>query len=628
MRFITQNLVILAGLAATASATHYFNSKAFDSALTKRQSSGNASSSDLVVDLGYELYQGVANSSTGLNIWKGIRYAAPPIGSLRWQPPHAPAVNRTQVLPGDTLPQRCPQSPLSPIAAGFNYTGNEDCLFLSVYAPQNATNLPVLVYIHGGGYGEGQGSQDLSAIINTNNDSFIGVAIQYRLGAFGFLSSDEVRRYGAVNAGLLDQTFALQWVQSYIGLFGGNVSQVTISGESAGGGSVMLQSMAFGGYLGDSLFNNVIAASPYLPQQFGYADFVPSQSYYAFASAAGCFGPPALPQGNISISIFQCLVGKDTETLQNASATISGSSRYGTWGFLPVTDGVFIQQLPSQQLLKKQVNGNRMLVGNNANEGPLFTPQNIVTENDFVNFLLNTFPLFTNDDVSRVLLYYPSPNASLGSTTPGFATPGNSSTVTALNESTFGTGQQQRADNVYAETTFVCPSYWLAEAFTNNNRVAYKYQYSVPGAQHGADVSAYFGPATPNQGPAFDSAFMTIWGNFVTTKNPSLSSPDEIANGPNNNNNSTLLTTTTTSVAAASDWPVWTLANPYQLNLNESGGIPFSSQTGIDPTAPNITLFENPGLVNSFEIVNAYTWEGGRGFRCDFWRSVGAIVPE
>ena len=71
MRFITQNLVILAGLAATASATHYFNSKAFDSALTKRQSSGNASSSDLVVDLGYELYQGVANSSTGLNIWKG-----------------------------------------------------------------------------------------------------------------------------------------------------------------------------------------------------------------------------------------------------------------------------------------------------------------------------------------------------------------------------------------------------------------------------------------------------------------------------------------------------------------------------------------------------------------------------
>lgn len=64
-------------------------------------------------------------------------------------------------------------------------------------------------------------------------------------------------RYGAVNAGLLDQRFALQWVQSYIGLFGGNASQVTISGQSAGAGSVMLQSMAYGGSLGDSLFSNV-----------------------------------------------------------------------------------------------------------------------------------------------------------------------------------------------------------------------------------------------------------------------------------------------------------------------------------------------------------------------------------
>lgn len=125
----------------------------------------------------------------------------------------------------------------------------------------------------------------------------------------------------------------------------------------------MLQVMAFGGGLGESLFNNAIAASPYLPQQYGYKDFVPSQSYYAFASAVGCFGPPALPQNNISNSIFECLVKKDTATLQNASATVSGSSRYGTWAFLPVTDGVFIRLLPSQQLLNKQTNGNAMLVG-------------------------------------------------------------------------------------------------------------------------------------------------------------------------------------------------------------------------------------------------------------------------
>lgn len=110
-----------------------------------------------------------------------IRYAAPPTGSLRWQPPQAPAVDRSKILPGDTYPQNCPQSPRAPIASGFNFTGNEDCLFLSVYASPNATDLPVLVWIHGGGYGQGQGNQDMSSIINTNQDKFIAVAIQYRV---------------------------------------------------------------------------------------------------------------------------------------------------------------------------------------------------------------------------------------------------------------------------------------------------------------------------------------------------------------------------------------------------------------------------------------------------------------
>jgi carboxylesterase type B len=88
--------------------------------------------------------------------------------------------------------------------------------------------------------------------------------IQYRLGAFGFLASDEVYHFGNVNAGLLDQQSALQWVQDYIHLFNGDPRQVTIAGESAGGGSVVLQAMAYGGTLGTSLFDNVIAASPYL----------------------------------------------------------------------------------------------------------------------------------------------------------------------------------------------------------------------------------------------------------------------------------------------------------------------------------------------------------------------------
>ena len=108
---------------------------------------------------------------------------------------------------------------------------------------------------------------------------------------------------------------------------------------------------------------------------------------------------------------------------------------------------------------------------------------------------------------------------------------------------------------------------------------------------------------------------MSIWGNFITRSNPSI--PVSIANGPNS----------TATTSPATDWPPRSLVQPYQLNLNESGGTAFEAATLV-PLAPNITEFGGPSLRNNFELVNAYTWEGGRGAMCDFWRSVGAIVPE
>ena len=93
--------------------------------------------------------------------------------------------------------------------------------------------------------------------MNTNNNGFISVIIQYRLGAFGFLSSEDVKKNGKVNAGLLDQNLALQWVRDNIKKFGGDPNKVTLAGESAGAGSVMLQAMAYGGRQNVTLFNNV-----------------------------------------------------------------------------------------------------------------------------------------------------------------------------------------------------------------------------------------------------------------------------------------------------------------------------------------------------------------------------------
>jgi hypothetical protein len=126
-----------------------------------------------------------------------------------------------------------------------------------------------------------------------------------------------------------------------------------------------------------------------------------------------------------------------------------------------------------------------------------------------VAWLVRTFPLFTNDDIAKILLYYPSSNATDDPNAAKFATLGYTG-PTALNESQVGTGQQQRADNIYAETTFVCPSYWMAEAFSDRGRRSYKYQYSVPVATHAADVTGYFGPAAQDQGPDFELAFMSM----------------------------------------------------------------------------------------------------------------------
>ena len=336
MKYSALSLVLL--LASDVASRTVYNPRPFAPALQARQTGGNStnstsSTSSLQVDLGYSVYQGVYNDTTGQNIFKGIRFADPPTGQYRWQPPQPPSSNRSSTIDASQYAPICFQNGDSngvSIVAENETSASEDCLFLNIWSPANATGpLPVLVWIHGGGYGAGSGRQDLSTIISTNNNSFVGVTIQYRLGAFGFLSSDEVYRRGTPNAGLYDQHFALQWVQSYIHLFNGNVSQVTISGESAGGGSVMLQDMAYGGTLGTSLFTNTISASPFLPMQYGYKDWIPSQSYYSFATAAGC--PPSLPYGHNPQTIFDCLVSKDTDTLQNASASISEAGTYGTW---------------------------------------------------------------------------------------------------------------------------------------------------------------------------------------------------------------------------------------------------------------------------------------------------------
>ncbi|KAK6524937.1 hypothetical protein TWF281_011827 [Arthrobotrys megalospora] len=585
------------------------------------QVASGSSASPPQVDLGHAIYQGTRSVTNGLDTYLGIRYATPPTASCRFTAPQSPAtvpVRSRPTVQATTLPPRCPQaypapyqgtsgpgftsSPINTTAVTadpyfqFLIGGNEDCLFLNVYAPSGKKNLPVLVWIHGGGYGFGDGSQDLTTIIKENGNTFVGVSIQYRLGAFGFLSSQDVKNYGVPNAGILDQNLALQWVKKNIKLFGGDPSQVTISGNSAGGGSVMLHNMAYGGTLGTSLFQNSISTSPYSPPQYNFNAQKPTKDYLAFAQLAGCYNGGPVPA---SSSIITCLRGKDTITLQQANSVVSASGIVGTWAFVPVTDGTYVQQLPSQQLASGKLNGKKHLTGHNAEEGALFVQPGITDAASFKSYIELLFPSFSPADVSTALSLFSPPSSSSGTL---FPTLGNTG-PTALSQGVFATGYQQAAYNLYAEATFICPSYWIADAFSKKKDGGYKYQYSVAPAMHTTDVGGYFGPigGVPNMSPEFQRAFMKIWGNFITSSStpiPGVPSP----------------------LKFSLPW------SAFMINLNQTGGVP--GTTPIPPVGGPYPANVQPGLVNDFSLENGYTWEGGRGQRCDFWKSVAAKVPQ
>lgn len=439
--------------------------------------------------------------------------------------------------------------------------------------------------------------------MTTNKNGFISVIIQYRLGAFGFLGGSDVKNGGALNAGLLDMNFALKWVQSNIGKFGGDPSRVTIAGESAGGAAVLYQALAYGGKQKETLFQNVITASPWIPFQYKYNDQQPTEAYETFANHAGCAS---------ARDTLKCLRAADSVVLQNASARVSEAGPFGTFAFLPVTDGSFVQDRPSKQLISKALKGKRVLSGNMANEGVPLSPPTTRTLQDFRRYIDITFPGFSRKDKIALEQQYSfaGDNLDVNPNTPKFPTTGTGN-PTALNISEFGSGNQQRVFNVFAEYAFVCPSYWAAYAFPQG----WKYQFSVPPSYHGYDLQALWsGTGTP--GASFKHAFRKIWGSFIINDSPVISAAD--AKGG-----------VASSVIPAVEggkikWPQWSGNRPVLLNLNATGGV----ATFVEATENlKYNVYSDPGVSNVISTADAYSWEGGRGKRCNFWIENAAKVP-
>jgi para-nitrobenzyl esterase len=207
--------------------------------------------------------EGTGKQKSGVRMFKGIPYARPPVGDMRWKPPQA-AENWKGVRNASKFGPRCMQQPVFS-DMDFRSDGmSEDCLYLNVWTPaqKNKEKLPVLVYFYGGGFIAGDGSELRYDGESMAAKGIVVVTMSYRLGVYGFLAHPELTKespnHASGNYGLLDQAAALSWVNQNIAAFGGDPKKVTIAGESAGSFSVSAQMVS---PLSKNLFRAAIGES-------------------------------------------------------------------------------------------------------------------------------------------------------------------------------------------------------------------------------------------------------------------------------------------------------------------------------------------------------------------------------
>ncbi|KAL8938356.1 MAG: hypothetical protein Q9216_003936, partial [Gyalolechia sp. 2 TL-2023] len=462
------------------------------------------------VDLGYSRYRPIDLNHTGQYYnFSNIRYAAPPIGGLRWRPPQNPLKDRGRVKDGSQgfiCPQAAPlwfdtgNTALGDLGAvippaASSQAENEDCLFLDVIAPiksfpvrhSKKPLVPVLFNIHGGGFwiGEKRALYPPNGLLQAGNNDFIYVSINYRLAAFGFLShlTPSPSNTTTPNAGLLDQRFALKWVRKYIHLFGGDPRQVTILGESAGGASVLYQTAAYGGAKETNLFIRGISQSP--------APLLADPIYPTLG--ANLFLKEA---GVTSVDAARKL---PTEVLQQANLKAQGTIPFNVNYFGPIVDGEFIVDLLPRAYSAGKFNKNLgVITSDNQNESRFLGNQSIETNADFDNWVRVNFPSATESVRQEIIhqIYPPVYDGSQPYTNP-----------------------QQRSDLAVDEYLIKCNTVSVAEAYRNQT---YNYIFGVPPAIHAQDLAYTYSPnaGTPGFFPTVAANLQTYLVNFVLRGNP------------------------------------------------------------------------------------------------------------
>jgi len=318
------------------------------------------------------LLQGV--SEDGLAIYKGIPFAAPPVGDLRWKAPQPAAKWRSIKSAGKFAP--------GPIQGGNPPSGkSEDCLYLNVWTPAKSAvdHLPVLVWIYGGGFAGGSAAEPGYSGEKLAKKGVVLVSIAYRVGILGFMAhpglSTETSKHVSGNYGLLDMIAGLTWIQKNIAAFGGDPKKVTIFGESAGGIAV---SMLCASPLAKGLFQGAISES------------------------GGSFGPPRpttypgenlkrLSQAEAEGMAYAKTAGVSSiEELRKIEADKLPPGR--GW---PIIDGWVIPDDQYKLYESKKYNDVPVLIGYNSDEGASFWPPK--TPEDYINGVKTRYGKFADD---------------------------------------------------------------------------------------------------------------------------------------------------------------------------------------------------------------------------------------
>ncbi len=295
--------------------------------------------------------EGVTEPS-GIQAFKGVPFAAPPVGDLRWKAPQ-PVKNWTNVRPANQFGPRAMQRA---IFGDMNFRSNgmsEDCLYLNVWTPAKTgkEKLPVLVYFYGGGYVAGDGSEPRYDGESMAKQGIVALTVNYRLGPFGFMAHPELTaespQKASGNYALMDQTAALRWVKQNIAAFGGDPDRVTIAGESAGSFSVSAQVIT---PLARGLFAGAIGES---------------------GSMLGTFAPVPLASAEQIGVKFAGLVGaKSLADLRNMSAEqiLEATALPASPRFSATTDGYFFPKNPVAVFTAGEQAHVPLLVGWNSEE--------------------------------------------------------------------------------------------------------------------------------------------------------------------------------------------------------------------------------------------------------------------